>query len=409
MDHLHKDVIIVGGGPAGLMLAKNLSGSGLNVLLVERRNTIKKLDNSIFATFDDVIQKYHLEKTVVQRCPRAALYGPTSAVRFSFSEKPLAIVDLDRWAETLRLDCEVRCRTTIVSAGRVQNGIELIDAHGNRYSAKMVVDCTGKDQTLAPFLGILRSDVYCYCYTLIMEGCDLPDPGEASLNADFRFANGGGWIYPLSKTRCQVGLGDFVPIPQPYQEDIAVRIKKMVKEYKPYAGWLRHARIVSESRKEAPITSPHRRMIAANFLSMGDAAGQTTPFLAEGIRPAFEMAETAKNVILSAFATDDFTEEALAPYEKIWREKFGKSYVWSMFIRHLWMHEFSNADIDDLVKNLQDIDSEEFYSFIRCDVRFKTFIHVMDFKLVDDIILNFIDHHLPIYEQGLKASSEKKL
>ena len=122
------------------------------------------------------------------------------------------------------------------------------------------------------------------------------------------------------------------------------------------------------------------------------AGGKT--FLGEGLRPAFEMAIVATKIIKKAFKKNDFSENVLNDFEKKWNEKFGKKYIWSIIIRHIWACEFSNEDIEEVVTNLKNLPKEEFYKFIRCDINFDIFKKIIDTKIAKDIILHFILHQI---------------
>ena len=62
------DVIIVGAGISGLKLAELLNDSKLNVLLVEKRPTIKKLVNHIYGVIPwEYIEKWDLHKYLIRK------------------------------------------------------------------------------------------------------------------------------------------------------------------------------------------------------------------------------------------------------------------------------------------------------------------------------------------------------
>lgn len=397
------DVIIVGAGPVGLMLAKLLDDSRLDVLLIEKRKTIKKLENNIFATFRDVINKFDLKKAVIRDYPLVQLYGPESSVKFNFREKPLALLDLDKWAKKLKLQCEVKTGTKIVSVRRAKGWLAVLDSGKNRYKGKIVVDCSGKGQVVSSKLKIPKSPSYCACYIVGLENCRIPRPHEGSLAGDLRFANAGGWVYPFSKTKCQFGISDYHPYKMPYKKSIKKRAFEMIRKYKPYSDWLKGSKVVFELYKEAPPLAPHIRMVQDNFISVGDAGGQGTPFLGDCIRPGFEMAAVAAKTIKSAFRKNDFSRNALMGFEDVWHKKFGKTYIWSILIRHIWANEFSNKDITKIINHLQKLPKNEFYNFIRSDIHPGIFRKIIDVDVMEDVMLSFINKHIPHLKKHFKV------
>jgi len=391
---LKYNVIIIGAGPSGLMLANQLKDSNLNVLIVEKRDTINKLDNNIFATFRDTIEKFDLENSIINDLPRIQFYGPSSSVKFSFEEKPLAVIDLDKWVKNLKLNCDVKINCEIIACKKSETGVIIKDSKNNEFFGKIVVDCSGNSQIVSDSMKYDKSSIYYVCYGLIVENCEIPDFEEGSLNADFKYTNAGGWLYPFSKTKCQVGIGDFLPYKSDYKVDIKERTLDMIKNFEPYKSWLKNGKVVSEVYKKAPMIMPHQHMIQNNLILVGDAGGQTTPFLGEGIRPAFEMADISARVIQEAFKKNDFSRDTLKEIEKEWMKLFGNSYVWSIIIRHIWAHEFTNDDINDLISNLQNLSREKFYDFLRSDIHLDLLYDIIDFKINEDVIVNFFKIHI---------------
>jgi flavin-dependent dehydrogenase len=383
------DVIIVGAGPAGLMLAKKLDNSGLRVLLIEKRKTIKKLDYGIFMTFCDTVKKFKIGHAVINQFQNFAVYGPQESAKVCLNKKAFALVDLNRWAEKIRLKCDARTNTQIVSARKNKKGITLTDAKNNRYFGKLVADCSGNSQIVAASLGIKKSTIYFRCHTFLLENCSIPDHKEPSLSADLKFTNGAGWLYPFSSTKCQFGLADFLPCKSKFKKNLRKRAVMMAKYFKPYSGWFKNSKIASEFYKDAPVIQPHSSMISDNFISVGDAGGQSAPFLGEGIRTAFEMAVVASEVIKKAFVKGDFSNKTLGEFQKKWREKFGKKYAFSILLRKLWTDEFSNEDIDYLINNLKKLSKKDFYKILKSDLNLKLFMKMLDFKIAKDVMHNF--------------------
>ena len=353
--------------------------------------------NSIFVTFRDTINKFNLDNSILNDLPNAHLYGPSNSAKVSFKKKPLAVIDLNKWSKKLDLKCKTKTNCNITKSKKLDNGILLEDSEKNKYFGKIVVDCSGNSQVLSKKMGKETSSIYYECYGFIMDDCNIADNKTGILNGDFNYTNAGGWLYPISKTKCQIGIGDFVPYKTGYKKSIKERAEEMIKNCEPYKRWLKEGKIISTFYKKAPMIMPLHHMVQDNLVLLGDAGGQSTPFLGEGIRPAFEMASDVAKVLKKSFDKDNFSRDSLKEIEREWLKKFGNSYLWSIIIRHIWAYEFTNEDIDELVSNLESLPNKDFYKFLRSDIHIDLLLEILDFKIVDDTIVNFFKNHISYF------------
>jgi len=129
------DVIIVGAGIGGLTLAKLLDKSKLNVLLLERRPTMKKLVNHIYGTPWVYVKKWKLQKYIVQKCG-FGFYGPNKRTFKKLNKGPFTVVDMNPWARSMKLTCDVKTKVNIQKLRREKGGITLFDQKKERLSRK---------------------------------------------------------------------------------------------------------------------------------------------------------------------------------------------------------------------------------------------------------------------------------
>ena len=85
-----------------------------------------------------------------------------------------------------------------------------------------------------------------------------------------------------------------------------------------------------EPMKSAPLRlGGVKKSYSDNFLMIGDAAGQIDPLTGEGIQYAMDAGEIAAIVLEEAFKEEDFSENKLKKYQKLWMKSFGKDFKWS--------------------------------------------------------------------------------
>ena len=80
------DVIIVGAGPTGLMLARQLNNSKLKILLVEKNKNIKSTRAGIYGCFRDTPDKLGLAKYIKSKQKGFQVNGYKKSVYFPFKK-----------------------------------------------------------------------------------------------------------------------------------------------------------------------------------------------------------------------------------------------------------------------------------------------------------------------------------
>jgi len=158
MEKKDYDVIIVGAGLGGLKLANLLNDSKLKVLLIEKRKTITSLTKNYFGTFREYIERWNLEKYMLYKCGWG-MYTKNIKYFNKLEGKELCILEMNRWAKSLRLECDIKKSTEIIKIRKNKDSISVIDNKYQEFSGKIVVDATGISQVISGLLGIKRSKV----------------------------------------------------------------------------------------------------------------------------------------------------------------------------------------------------------------------------------------------------------
>jgi flavin-dependent dehydrogenase len=96
------------------------------------------------------------------------------------------------------------------------------------------------------------------------------------------------------------------------------------------------------------------RTYADRTLVVGDAAGLVKPTTGGGIHYSILSAKLASQVAVSALETDRLDAEALASYERAWREQLGEEFTEQRSLR-------------DLVTRLSDREIDSFFELARTD------------------------------------------
>jgi flavin-dependent dehydrogenase len=207
------DVVIIGGGFAGLSTAASICGkSDITLLLVEKDIIGNPTKTSPF-TFPDTVEHFHLSKAVLQKYTRFTYRSPTGiAASFSF-EKP-AFVTLDyQKACSIMLDqiknksnIDILEKTKAIELDITKVGLKISLSNGVTVFCDILVDASGCSFFAARKLGLKLPTLYSHPYGEFLEKCEIEDPYEMCIFSGVKYGNGGGWMYPIDKETARFGF-----------------------------------------------------------------------------------------------------------------------------------------------------------------------------------------------------------
>jgi digeranylgeranylglycerophospholipid reductase len=260
--HADADVLICGASFAGLAVARELSGSGARVLLVDRYE-VGERQTSACAAPTEWLRAMGIDSSIRQTFKDLVVHTPhvTTRMRLPWT---FSTFDYPALCEGLLEQCEVRFETATVSGGDP----DAVETDRGELRAPLVVDCLGWRRVLAPN-GYQPPDAP------LSRGLEVhPEGGSEELEIwiDRGYVPAGyGWSFPAAD-EVRVGVGSFDP--RFHVKDSTVRLAgDLDRDPVRYQGnWI-----------------PHRLREATEggVFFVGDSAGHCLPLTAEGIRTAF--------------------------------------------------------------------------------------------------------------------------
>ncbi|MDQ2631600.1 MAG: NAD(P)/FAD-dependent oxidoreductase [Actinomycetota bacterium] len=264
-----RDVLICGASFAGLAVARELAGSGADVLIVDRYE-IGERQTSACGIPTEWLQRLGLMDAERQRFDTLVMHTPHGTSRYRLPWT-FSTFDYRELCQLLWRDCDATFETAKVNGrGTVadSDGMVAVETDRGVISAPLVVDALGWRRMLANGDGYQPPDAP------LSRGLEVHPGGESDdleIWIDRKYVPAGyGWSFP-ARDELRIGIGSFDP--RFHVKDTTVELTHdLGKEPNEYQGnWIPHK---------------IRRATEGGVFFAGDSAGHCLPLSAEGIRTA---------------------------------------------------------------------------------------------------------------------------
>ena len=364
------DVIIIGGGPAGSVLGSYLSKAGVSNIILEkamhpRPHVGESLVSSTVRIFDEIGFLQTMEDEGFTKKYGASWRPTTATGEFSirFAEFPQEGVNQDYTYHVERSKFDhlllqhardlgskvvqgVDVREVLFDETETACGVRIsIDGASADLSAKMVVDCSGRNTVLGNQLGLRQKDPIFNQFAVAgwFENVHRSNNPETEEYIHIYFLpteRGWAWQIPISDTVTSIGVVA--------ERDVFKRSRQRKEEYfndmvalsPALAEAMENAKQVSDLITEADYSYVMEKFVGDGWMLAGDAARFVDPIFSSGISIAAESAKYASKSIVAALESGDRSRAALLPYEE--RIKAGVA-IWYEFIKLYYklMHLFT--------------------------------------------------------------------
>ena len=337
------DVIVVGAGPAGLMVAKTASGSGLNIALLERKTDISKVRRTDGSTigineylFWEVVKFNRKTQTFIFPVSGFSLGydGPWNDNMYGFhiyspGGKRFMIGD---WKE-LSKDPEKNSVGVRISKGRLlqgilddarANGVEflpgtnvtdikhtetgaVVTANGDEYEGRYIVAADGINSRIVELIGLNKDRKFAETMrdqTWLMEGVEISESAGMIfvLTMYGRF-----YILPLAeKGRFHVGTSTHDP-----DMDLEAKLQRFTREDPVYSSWFKNAkRLEGGESCVVNLWQVLEKPYKDNVIMVGDAFWSQEFSITASLCAGHKLG----HILTKAFHDKTFGEEGLVPY-----------------------------------------------------------------------------------------------
>lgn len=348
------DVIVVGGGPAGLHAAALLARQGWDVALFEEHREAGEPVHCTGVLATEAYDELDIPREpVLNELSQVRFFSPSSdVVSYTTPEIEALVIDRRLFDHQLHLRA-VSSGVRVAAGARVTNvaatpaGVTVSFSEGSQVHARACILACGANYVLQRRIGMGLP-------TLFVQSAQVEWPAAPIEAVEVHFGHGvapGGfaWVVPVrrsSSTLARIGLmcdGNAAQHFKTFVDRIGTRCGVT-----PLTGG--HGS--TEPRLKMLPLAPLRRTFADRILAIGDAAGLVKATTGGGIYYSLVSAAIAADVLDDALAADSLTERHLGQYQRLWRKRLGPELEAQLSLR-LLANRFTDEEIDALFELAQ--------------------------------------------------------
>jgi len=368
------DVVVVGGGPAGLSAAWSAAKKGLSVAVIERDEAIGQNVRTSGVTWIKEAKSFGIPSEYYNEISNYAFYSPNNYVLKKSGIAQVAVLDVRKTYQFLAYQAasegaDIFLRTSVTDITKNEkgklNGVKATSLKEDLiFNSKLIIDASGFYSVVGRSLGIVLPWKRFGAGAEYEAYVDKIDSDTWYLMVGSQYSPAGyAWIFPLGKNKVRIGVG----VGKPNSQADATKLlnELLEKRPKPLSDL---GRIVPVEFHYGLIPNEGLRQstIDDNLILVGDSAGQANPLVLEGIRYAIEFGRAAGTIGGESVIQGNTSKGSLKSYEETMKKAIGSKIATAIKVQYRWLN-LTDQEWDKEIEIIGELSTEEFLDFIKAD------------------------------------------
>ena len=310
-----------------MMAAEAAARGGCRTLVIEQNSEIGSPTRTSGGSFIRDLDDFGIPAHLYHPIKRCRFVSPNQEAAFDYPKPAACVIDVrgvyQHLAErAIAAGAELWLATAVESAVMHDGEVRGVRTKTNReVEASLVIDAAGYRSPLLRQAGVhdgfqrfgvgAEFDLYApHCNqdeVVLIVGTQVAPCGYA-------------WYFPWGRGRVRAGVGI---IHGDSREQPEAYLQRLVANAGQFGVNLRGAQPVEYHHGLIPSDGLLERFVADGILGVGDAAGQSSALLGEGIRWCMQAGRMAGEVAAEAMRAHDFSSAFLRRYERRWKAAHG--------------------------------------------------------------------------------------